>query len=124
MPRAMPLFCMTKEEKKTKPRSALVRPHLIGALALCVSLNAFACDYPDEGNMPLRRALTRIQMLPETVEWERARRDAGDLVLYELSLQETLEKDHKCYWTVRVTSNGTLWKRFYITPDGKSVRKE
>jgi hypothetical protein len=74
--------------------------------------------------MPLRRALTRIQMLPEAVEWERGRRDAGELVQYELSLRETLERNGQCYWTVRATSNGTLWKRFYVTPDGKSVRRE
>ena len=115
---------MSNAETGKRRRPSVVRPHLIGALALCASLSAFACDYPDEGNMPLRRALARIQMLPETAEWERARRDAGELVLYELSLLETLEKDRKCYWTVRVTSNGALWKRFYVTPDGKSVRRE
>ena len=74
--------------------------------------------------MPLRRALTRVQMLPETVLWERERREAGELVQYELSLEETVEKDRKCYWTVRVLSNGNVWKRFYVTPDGKNLRKE
>ncbi|HWA36871.1 MAG TPA: hypothetical protein VG873_03320 [Burkholderiales bacterium] len=106
-------------------RPAVVRAaHSFGAALLLVSAQAFGCSYPDEGTMPLRRALTRIQMLPETVAWERARREAGELVQYELSLEDTLRKDRKCYWTVRATANGALWKRFYVTPDGKSVRKE
>ena len=98
--------------------------HLIGALAFCIPLSVLACPYPDEGNMPLRRALTRVQMLPETVLWERERREAGELVQYELSLEETLLRDRKCYWTVRAISNGSVWKRFYVTPDGKNLRKE
>ena len=98
--------------------------HLFGAALLVLSAPALGCAYPDEGNMPLRRALTRVQMLPETVAWERARRDAGELVQYELSLEETVTKDRRCYWTVRATANGALWKRFYVTPDGRSVRRE
>ena len=72
--------------------------------------------------MPLRRALTRVQMLPETVTWEHARRQAGELVQYELSLAETMEKDRKCYWTVRARANGLAWRTFFVTPDGKDVR--
>src|SRR5258708_29369511 len=35
----------------------------------CSAGASTACDYPDEGNMPLRRALTSVQMLPETDAW-------------------------------------------------------
>lgn len=95
--------------------------HLFGALLVCAALPALACPYPDEGNMPLRRALTRVQMLPDTMLWEKERREAGELVQYELSLEETMLKDRKCYWTVRAISNGSVWKRFFVSPDGKSV---
>lgn len=101
--------------------------HRIRALLLLVFFvchPALACEYPDEGNMPLRRALARVQMLPETREWDVARRDLGELVQYELSLRETLVKGGRCYWTVRARSNGALWRTFYVTPDGKSVLKE
>lgn len=74
--------------------------------------------------MPLRRALTRIQMLPETVEWERARREAGELVQYRLLLNQERWVKGTCYWTAEVLVNGALWKRYYVTPDGKSVRRE
>lgn len=71
--------------------------------------------------MPLRRALTRIQMLPETVAWERARREAGELVQYELSLKDTHVQNGRCHWKVAVRSDGKLWRRFHVSPDGRSV---
>jgi hypothetical protein len=94
------------------------------ALSLCLAATALACEYPDEGNMPLRRALTRVQMLPEIEHWERGQREAGELVRYELSLEETITKGRQCYWTVRVVSGGKVWRRFFVTPDGKSLLSE
>lgn len=94
---------------------------LFAILALALPAGAAACEYPDEGNMPLRRALTRVQMLPEAERWEKAQREAGEAVRYELSLDETLTKEGLCYWTVRALSGGKVWRRYYITPDGKRI---
>lgn len=90
-------------------------------IGLALALPALACEYPDEGTMPLRRALTRVQMLPETEAWQRARRDAGDAVQFRLLLEETVVLRKRCYWTVEVLAEGKLWARFYVSPDGKSV---
>ena len=90
-------------------------------ICLALALPAFACDYPDEGNMPLRRALTRVQMLPETETWQRERRDAGDAVQFRLLLEETVILKKRCYWSVEALAEGKLWRRFYVSPDGKSV---
>jgi hypothetical protein len=80
-----------------------------------------ACAYPDEGTMPLRRALTRVQMLPQTEAWHRQRRDAGEAVQYQLLLDQEYFKKGKCHWTVDALADGKLWRRFYVSPDGKSV---
>jgi hypothetical protein len=92
--------------------------------ALGASLPALGCEYPDEGTMPLRRALTRVQMLPETEAWQRGRRDAGDSVQFRLLLEQTVILKRRCYWTVEALSDGRLWRRFYVTPDGNSVLPE
>lgn len=93
-------------------------------ICLALALPAFACDYPDEGNMPLRRALTRVQMLPEAETWLRERRDAGDAVQFRLLLEEPVVLKKRCYWTVEALAEGRLWRRFYVSPDGKSVLRE
>lgn len=93
-------------------------------ICLALALPALACDYPDEGNMPLRRALTRVQMLPETETWQRERRDAGDAVQFRLLLEETVIRKKHCYWTVEALADGKLWRRFYVSPDGRSVLPE
>ena len=90
-------------------------------ICLALALPALACDYPDEGNMPLRRALTRVQMLPETETWQRERRDAGDAVQFRLLLEETVILKKRCHWVVEALADGKLWRRFYVSPDGKSV---
>jgi hypothetical protein len=92
-------------------------------VSICLALAppALACDYPDEGNMPLRRALTRVQMLPETESWRRERREAGDAVQFSLLLEKDTFFNNRCHWTVEATANGKFWRRFYVSPDGKSV---
>jgi hypothetical protein len=98
------------------------------AIAACIALGAavpaLGCDYPDEGTMPLRRALTRVQMLPETEAWQRGRRDAGGSVQFRLLLEQTVILKRRCYWTVEALSDGRLWRRFYVSPDGNSVLPE
>jgi hypothetical protein len=82
---------------------------------------AMACQYPDQGTMPLRRAVTRVELLPETDAWAREMRKSGVVVQYAVLLEETLRQAGRCYWTVEVLAEGKLWRRFFVTPDGKSV---
>src|SRR5258708_35046108 len=77
-----------------------IRAMLLSMLLSSATAPAPACDFPDEGNMPLRRALTRVQMLPEADAWRRERRDAGDAVQFRLLLEETVFVRKRCYWTV------------------------
>lgn len=96
---------------------------IVAPICLALALPALACEYPDEGNMPLRRALTRVQMLPETEAWKRERLDAGDALQFRLLLEETITVEKRCYWTVEALAGGKVWRRFYVSPDGKSVRR-
>jgi hypothetical protein len=84
----------------------------------CVSLGAHACDYPDEGNMPLRRAVSRVKYLPETEAWAAAMHKAGEVVQYALYLDRDHRRGGRCYWTVEARAAGALWRRFYVTPEG------
>ena len=86
--------------------------------AALFSSESAACVYPDEGTMPLHRAVTRVKYLPETESWAKAQKS---VVQYALFLEETRQARGRCYWTVEVRSEGKVWRRFYITPDGKSV---
>jgi len=85
---------------------------------------AFACDYPDEGNMPLRRAVTRVKLLPETEAWAAWMHKTGAVVQYALRLDDPMRKGGKCYWPVEVRAEGKLWRRLYVTPDGRTVLSE
>src|SRR2546430_13456609 len=113
---------------RAMPRGSarLMTTHQLRAMLVSMLLSsagassAATCDYPDEGNMPLRRALTRVQMLPESEAWQRERRDAGDTVQYRLLLEETRVVKNTCYWTVEALAEGRLWRRFYVSPDGKN----
>ena len=71
--------------------------------------------------MPLHRAITRVKLLPQTEAWAKAQRS---MVQYALFLEATRQALGRCYWTVEVRSEGAVWRRFYVTPDGKSVVAE
>ena len=71
--------------------------------------------------MPLHRAVTRVKYLPQTEAWAR---DQQSTVQYALFLDRTRESRGRCYWTVEVRTEGRLWHRFFVTPDGKSVVRE
>ena len=90
-------------------------------LPLLVSERAAACDYPDEGTMPLHRAITRVKLLPETETWAAAAHKAGTAVQYALSLDQEVKRNGRCYWTVEARAAGTTWRRFYVSPDGRSL---
>ena len=82
----------------------------------------FACDYPDQGNLPLRRAVTRVEMLPEVHEWHRTMVEHGVKPQYAVRLDQPVRERGKCYWPVEVRAGGKLWRRYLVTPDGKTVR--
>jgi hypothetical protein len=82
-----------------------------------------ACEYPDEGNMPLRRAVAKVKFLAETEAWAASMHKAGVLVEYALRLDQPKHEHGRCYWPVEVRAEGRLWRRFYVTPDGRQVLK-
>lgn len=94
------------------------------AALLAVSFSAGACDYPDEGNLPLRRAATRVKMLPDTHAWTSEVHKTGAVVHYAVLLERTVLAGGRCHWTVEVSADGKLWQRFYVSPDGESVLAE
>ena len=91
---------------------------------LAFPLAALACDYPDEGNLPLRRAVTKVKLRPETEAWAAAVHKTGAVVQYALSLDREWRRDGRCYWTVEARAEGSTWRRFYVSPDGKRVLSE
>src|SRR5688572_2415495 len=102
--------------------SMRVRNVSLLAIALAaVSLGASACEYPDEGTMPVCRAVTGVKLLPETETWAAAQHKAGAMVQYALYLDREWHRQGRCYWTVEARAQGTTWRRFYVSPDGKSV---
>jgi hypothetical protein len=95
----------------------------VGAL-LCCATGAQACEYPDLGNLPLRRAVSKVKFLPQTEAWAAGQHEAGKVVQYALQLERTLRQAGRCYWTVDAIAEGKVWRRFYVTPDGKRVLGE
>jgi hypothetical protein len=94
---------------------------LIRLLFFLACCPAFACDYPDEGNMPLRRAVSKVKFLPETEAWAATMHKTGAVVQYALLLDEPRHERGRCYWPVEVRAEGKLWRRYYVSPDGKSL---
>ena len=93
-------------------------------LTLLLPLAAAACDYPDEGSMPLHRAVTKVKLLPETEAWAAELRETGTVVQYALLLDREWRQDGRCYWTVDARAEGKTWRRFYVSPDGRRVLDE
>ena len=71
--------------------------------------------------MPLHRALTKVKLLPETEAWQAEKRKAGEPVQFRLFLEKEAWFNRKCHWTVEAVAKDELWRRFYVSPDGKSV---
>jgi hypothetical protein len=95
----------------------------MGCLALA-ALPGFACEYPDQGNMPLRRAVTRVEMLPEVHAWAGEMIRSGAKPQYVVRLDEPQRKSGLCFWTVEVYAEGKLWRTFLVSPDGRFVRPD
>ncbi len=99
--------------------------HRIGLAALLwCAAGAQACTYPDLGNLPLRRAVAKVKYLPDTEAWAAEQHQAGKVVQYALQLERELQLAGRCYWTVDAITDGRLWRRFYVTPDGRRVLGE
>jgi hypothetical protein len=94
------------------------------ALVCGFAAPALACDYPDEGNMPLRRAVGKVQRLPEIEAWAAQMHKAGAVVHYAVLLQQNVWRDGRCYWRVEVAADSKAWRRFLVTPDGRNLRPE
>ena len=94
-------------------------------LALAVlagfALPALACEVPDEGNMPWRRAVAKVKYRAETEAWAGLMSRDRTLVQYVVSLDAPKHFGGRCYWPVEVRAEGKLWKRFLVTPDGQNV---
>jgi len=96
--------------------------HVIKVLAAALSVfaaEAAACAYPDEGNMSLRRAVSKVRNLADTEAWARTVHKTGAIVHYALFLDRELKKNGRCYWTVEARAEGQVWRRFLVSPDGK-----
>ena len=39
-------------------------------------------------------------------------------------LEDTRREKGRCYWAVEARAQGKVWRRFYVTPDGKSMFAE
>jgi len=98
-----------------------VMTDVIKLLLLLLPCSAIACEYPDEGNMPLRRAVARVEMLPEVDAWTRAARRNGAVTQVLVLAGESERRGGRCYWPVEVRAEGRLWRRFLVTPDGKRL---
>ena len=71
--------------------------------------------------MPLRRAVSRVRMLPESLAWSQAVHKDGTVVQYAVLLDQPVRMAGRCYWPVEARAGGKLWRRFLVTPDGKNL---
>lgn len=72
--------------------------------------------------MPLRRAVAKVRYLPATEAWAEAMRKNGAVVQYALLLDHPKLEDGRCYWPVEVRAGAELWRRYYVSPDGKHLK--
>lgn len=94
---------------------------LIVLCFICAPAFAFACDYPDEGNLPLRRAVSKVKYLPETEAWAGSMYESGVVVQYALLLDQPHHEHGRCYWPLELRAEGRVWRRYYVSPDGKRL---
>jgi hypothetical protein len=93
----------------------------LGLFAGQAVAEAASCTYPDEGNMPLRRAVSKVRNLPDIEAWASTVHKTGAIVQYALFLDRELKKNGRCYWTVEARAEGQVWRRFFVSPDGKTM---
>lgn len=71
--------------------------------------------------MPMRRAVTKVQMRKEVDAWAEQMRRTQVLVEYLVRLDAPVVQAGKCYWPVEVRAEGKLWRRYLVSPDGKRL---
>src|SRR5438552_16314490 len=69
-----------------------------------------ACEYPDEGNMPLRRAVTKVRMQPEIEARSAAGQTAGAAVRYTLLPAHRPHPGGRCQGTIQARAHGQTWR--------------
>ena len=74
--------------------------------------------------MPLHRAVTRVKLRPEAEAWAKAWLEQKVVVQYALLLDEPKTIGGRCYWTVEARAAGSIWRRYYVTPDGSRLVSE
>ena len=92
------------------------------ALALSLAASpALACSVPgDEGDLPLRRLVTRVKHLPETEAWLKTLPE-GVAAQFVLLVGAAERIRGRCYWPVEVRAGGELWRRFLVAGDAGRV---
>jgi hypothetical protein len=93
------------------------------SLILAIAAPALACTVPGDGSAPLRGVVTRVKHLPETEAWQKALPE-GSIAQFVLLVDSPRRIRGACYWPVEVRASGELWKRFFVSADGKRVLKE
>jgi hypothetical protein len=93
------------------------------SLILAIAAPAFACNVPDDGSAPLRGVITRVKHLPETEAWQKALPE-GAIAQFVLLVDSPRKVKATCYWPVEVRARGELWRRFFVSADGKHVLKD
>jgi hypothetical protein len=96
-------------------------PKVIGCFLAALAGQALACEMPDEGNMPMRRAVGRVERLKDVEAWAAHMRRSKTNVQYVVRLDEPVHQDGRCYWPVEARADGKLWRRYLITPDGRKL---
>lgn len=74
--------------------------------------------------MPLRRAVTRVEMLAEVHRWHQSMVERGVKPQYVVRLDQPVREGRgavTCYWPVEVRAEGEVWRRYLVTPDGKNI---
>lgn len=97
---------------------------VIKVLLLLLPCSAAACVFPDEGNLPLRRAVARVETHPAVDDWIREMRRQGVVTQVAVMVAESAYRRGRCYWPVEVRAGGALWRRYLVTPDGKRLIDE
>src|SRR5258706_10364161 len=92
------------------------------SLILAFAAPAAACEVPDDGSAPLRAAVSRVKHLAETEAWQKALPE-GTIAQFVLLLDSPRKVRGSCYWPVEVRAGGELWKRFFVSGDGRRVLK-
>ena len=93
------------------------------SLILWFAAPAIACEVPDDGSAPLRSAVTRVKHLAVTEAWQKALPE-GTVAQFVLLLDSPRRIRGSCYWPVEVRAGGELWKRFFVSADGRRVVKD